>query len=555
MDALRRVALVVLISFLLVGAFFVSSRKPPEAPLDDTGTAASTPEWLRASCELPAEQITRIVRGTQQGRSPDIQYVPREPHAFGSFRVSTHSGPWDYIQRVPLVLYGPGYIRAQGDLTLEREVTLADLAPTLAELLGIDMPDAEGQALTEVLVPESERPEPPRMIVTVVWDGGGWNVLERWPDAWPNLQRLISGGTSLVDAVVGSSPSVTPAVHATMGTGAFPARHGIVDIPMRQGMRVPDSYPNKSPKFLQLPTLADLFDPRTDNRAKVGMVAERAWHLGMMGRGAFHEGGDKDIAVMSEGGEGTLVTNPEFYRLPGYVNDVPGFESDRQTVDLSDGSDDGLWMGHTIPEEHRAGAASPLWTRYQSRLLDSLWTNEGFGRDEIPDLFFTNFKEIDLVGHVYNLINAEMRSMLQHTDAVLGEMTERLDETVGRGRWVMALTADHGSGPAARSVGGWPIDEKQLQIDVALRFGMRVTELFQGQRPTGMWLRAGALEREGITVADIADYLIGYTIGDNVKEGRRLPAGYRDRANERLFSGAFPTDRIEDVSGCTERAA
>ena len=555
MDALKRIAVVIVVCAALVGAFLAFSGEDPGEPPIGGVSGVAGPAWLTATCDLPAEQLERIERGTQVGRSPDVQYVPREPHAFGSFQISTHAGPWDYLQRVPLVFYGPGYIRAQGDLDVDREVTVADLAPTLAELLGIDLPDADGQPITEVLVPESERPEPPRMVFFVVWDGGGWNVLERWPDAWPNLKRLMAEGSSVQGGFVGSSPSVTPSVHATMGTGAFPARHGIVDIPIRRGNRVPESYPNKSPKFLQLPTLADLFDPATDNRSKVGMMAERAWHLGMMGRGAFHEGGDKDIAVMSEGGEGELVTNPDFYRLPGYLRDVPGFETDRETVDLSDGKDDGMWMGHTIPTEHRAGAANPVWTRYQSRLLKSVWTNEGFGQDSVPDLFFTNFKEVDLIGHVYNMINPEMRSMLKHTDAVLGSLTQHLDRTVGRGRWVMALTADHGSGPAARSVGAWPIDEKQLQIDVALRFGVRVTELFQAQRPTGMWLRSEAMERHGITHGDIANFLIEYRMGDNQKESKELPPAYRERAGERLFAAAFPTDRMDDVSRCTEEAA
>lgn len=548
----------VLVCASLVAAFFAFAKDgqgPPRYSAEPQ-TAGSQPAWLAASCRLPADQLERIQRGTDPRRSPEIQYVPRKPHAFGSFRKSTHSGPWDYIQRVPLVFYGPGYIRSQGDVELGRESTVADLAPTLAQLLGVEMPEAQGQALTEVLVPEAERPaEPPRMILFVVWDSGGWNVLEKWPGAWPNLKRMMAAGSSVRNGYVGSSPSVTPAVHATMGTGAFPSKHGIVDIPLRNGRSVPDSYSGLSPKFLQLPTLADLFDPTTDNRAKVGLIAERGWHLGMMGHGAFQEGGDKDIAVMSEGGDGDLVTNPDYYRLPGYLNTVNGFNADRQTVDLSDGKDDGLWMGHTIPTEHRAGAASPVWTRFQLRLLKSVWTNEGFGQDLVPDLFFTNFKEIDLVGHVYNMINPEMRSMVKHTDTVLGSIEEYLDRTVGRGRWVMALTADHGSGPSSRSVGGWPIDEKKLQIDVALRFGVRVSELFQGQRPTGMWLRSETMEREGITRGAIANYLIDYRMEDNLIEGQRLPEGYRDRANERLFAGAFPTGRLDDVARCAEEAA
>lgn len=549
MDALKRVAAVVIASALLVAAVMVWSQKEQRGTPDAAATQG--PGWFSAACDLPEDQLRRVARGTFPPRSPEIQFIPREPHFFGSFEVTTHSGPWDYIQRVPLVLYGPGYIQPTGALNLDRPATVADLAPTLADLVGTPLPnDRPGRAITEALVPRGQRPGPPKVIVTIIWDAGGTNVLDFWPNAWPNLKKLMNEGASVQNVEVGSSPSVTPAIHATVGTGAFPDQHGIVDIPLRIGARVPDSYPNKSPKFLKLPTLADIYDKTTGNEAKIGTIAERAWHLGMMGRGALEEGGDKDIAVMTEGGDGDLVTNPDYYSLPGYLNDVPGLAQDREKVDLSDGRNDGLWLGHQIPADDKAGAANPLRSVYQLRQIKSLLTNEGFGQDDVTDMFFTNFKEVDLVGHVFNLINPEMRSVLKLTDEVLGGIVDYLDETVGKKQWVLALTADHGAGPDPRSIGAWPIDEKRLQIDISLNFGIRVTELFQAQRPTGMWLRPSALEDNRITPEEVSDFMMGYTIRDNAKEDRPLPQGYRGRGAEKLFAAAFPSDRLPEVLEC-----
>ncbi|MEA2451762.1 MAG: hypothetical protein QOG04_472 [Actinomycetota bacterium] len=548
MDALKRVAAVVIASALLVGAFVAYTRERPQAP---TTTGAPTTKWLAASCKLPKAQLERIDRGTMLSRSPDVQVVPKEPNYFGSFDTTTHAGPWNYIQGVPLVLYGPGYILPKGNLTLDRPATLADLAPTLADLVGTPLPDGRpGRAVTEALVPQADRPGPPKMIVLVVWDGGGSNVLAQWPNAWPNLKRLMKQGTSVQQLGIGSSPSVTPAIHATMGTGTFPNEHGIVDIPIRKGTRVPEAYPNKSPKNLEVSTLADVYDKATDNQALIGLLAERAWHLGMMGHGAFTTGGDKDIAVMSEGGEGHLVTNTDYYTLPSYLDGIPGFEADRETVDESDGKDDGLWLGHKIPTEHKAGAANPVWTRYQLRLLKAIWTNEGFGQDDITDMFFTNFKELDLIGHVFNLIHPEMRSIVKQSDEMLGAIVDYLDTHVGNDRYVIAMTADHGSGPDPYESGAWPIDEERLQIDIALKFGVRVTDLFQAQRPTGMWLNQATMEQKGITFEEIADFVMDYEIGDNWKEGKALPSQYRSRGSEKLFAAAFPTDRFGDVQAC-----
>src|SRR5918995_2942575 len=178
------------------------------------GGAAST--WMKRSCELPVRYLELIRRGDFPGRSPDIAVVHAAPNFFGSFAVTSHSGPWRYLQKVPLLFYGPGFIRSQGEISLDREVTVADLAPTLADLLDVEWPDdREGRALEEVLVPREERPGRPKMILVVVWDGGGWNVLTRWPGAWHQVRNLMKEGTSVAGTSVGSSPSVTPAIHAS----------------------------------------------------------------------------------------------------------------------------------------------------------------------------------------------------------------------------------------------------------------------------------------------------------------------------------------------------
>ncbi|MDQ3940454.1 MAG: alkaline phosphatase family protein, partial [Actinomycetota bacterium] len=374
-------------SALIAGAAIVLTRKTSTPDQPAPGESAPADRWLDASCSLPDKILERIERGTVPARSADLHMVPRFPNYFGSFKISTHSGPWDYLQRVPLVFYGPGFIEPACDVTLDRPVTVADIAPTFAELLGYPFPtDRPGRAITEIMLPAGERADPPALIVLVVWDGGGTNVIDRWPDAWPFLKTLMTNGTSIQDATVGSSPSVTPSTHATMGTGAFPDAHGIPDIPLRNGERVPDSYPDKSPKFLELETLADMFDRDNGNEPVIGMIAERGWHLGMMGHGGLLPGADRDFAVMTQGGDGELTTNPDYYRLPDYMRDVPGLAADDAAVDAADGETDGAWMGHPLPDVHRAGAANPVWTLYQVRLIRQLIDQAGFGRDEVPDM-------------------------------------------------------------------------------------------------------------------------------------------------------------------------
>src|SRR5680860_33807 len=212
-------------------------------------------DWFESSCAEDLEILRRVRAGLHRERGPEIATVPREPNYFGGFSTYTHSGPWDYVQRVPLALYGPGFIKSQGDLKLQRRVTLADVAPTLAELVGVELPgDRPGRAITEALVDENRRGRP-KVIVQLVWDGGGTNVLEQWPESWPTLGRIMAEGTSILDVEVGASPSVTPAVHATIGTGAFPRQHGIVGIRARDGDRSAGELITRSPSRTRMPPI------------------------------------------------------------------------------------------------------------------------------------------------------------------------------------------------------------------------------------------------------------------------------------------------------------
>jgi hypothetical protein len=561
----KAIALWVVATSAVVSFAWASSEEAPSpdgaAPTQSPAQIA-TPEprrvlgervpsgWRAATCSLEPELLRRTLRGYYPHRSPEVTFVPEEPHFFGDFKsATTHSGPWDYVQKIPLVLYGPGFIRTRGDVTLGREVTIADLAPTFARLLGVSFPGARpGRPLTEALIPKDQRPGRPRLIFTVVWDGGGWNTLLEWQNTWPNLRRIMDRGTSILDAVVGSNPSVTPAIHANLGTGAFPNRHGIVSIPQRHGARIEDSWSGHSPRNLMIKTLADMYDPTTNNRAKIGLLAEQDWHLGMIGHGAALRGGDRDVAVLTR--TSPFQTNPDYYRLPGYIQNVRGFRSDVRTVDKSDGNPNGKWLGHTLPKDRSTGFANPAWTLYQMRLLRTLLNREGFGRDRVPDLFYTNFKQIDEVSHAYFLQSPEMKSTIPFSDAALARIVRWLNNNVGERRWVLAMTADHGVGPKFTEVGAWAIDMQELQIDIAIHFRTRVTELFDSQRPQGFWVDRAALRRNGITRAEIANFLLDYRVRNNVADDQRIPKGYRGMMDDRLFRAAWPTGKITSMSDC-----
>ncbi len=375
------------------------------------GAGAPGPRPVRA-CDVALPVLERIYNGYVPGRSGDVLAAEQPEDAFGT----RHSTPYYYTQHIPLVLYGPGFIRS--GLRVERPVTMADVAPTLAELLHFDaFPRRDGSVLREALLPRSQRNGVPRLIFTLVWDGGGWDDLEQWPHAWPHLKHLMTRGVDSTDATDGSSPSITPSIHATLGTGAFPRHHGIADIKMRVHGRMVDAWQHGSPRYLRLETLADLWDLANGNRPLIGLEARDHWHLGMIGHGAAIPGADRDIAVLDALGRLRFTTNPRYYEMPPLRFNALGVLARAvRTVDRRDGALDGRWLGHPISGDDPKVRYTPAWSIYQTDRVIALLQRYGFGRDVMPDLFFTNYKTTDLAGHEWGMTTPEERQDLAEQD-------------------------------------------------------------------------------------------------------------------------------------------
>ncbi|MEA3278943.1 MAG: alkaline phosphatase family protein [Pseudomonadota bacterium] len=118
---------------------------------DGVATAVSSTALRTAS--LPDTALLRaILKNFHPKRSGDI-YVVFEPNVFitdfdGLTVASTHGSPWRYDTFVPVMFAGAGL----EPRTLSRPITPYDVAPTLANVLGIKPPSgAIGNPLTEVV--------------------------------------------------------------------------------------------------------------------------------------------------------------------------------------------------------------------------------------------------------------------------------------------------------------------------------------------------------------------------------------------------------------------
>jgi arylsulfatase A-like enzyme len=498
------------------------------------------PSFKAQACALPDEWLLRTQRGYYEPRSGQVSILPKYPAYMASGGGGwSHSGPWDYLQEIPLVFYAPGRIDPVGDV--DRPVTMADVAPTIMTFLNAFIRSDDGASLDEAVrfTGSMIRRGPPKLILTVVWDGGGWNALNQWPDDWPNLARMMREGVSYTNATVGSSPSVTPAVHTTLGTGVFPWTHGVTGVPVRDETgKVVDAFlKGESSRFIQVPTVAEKWDEEHDNKALVGMIGYEPWHLGMIGQGAERSTGDRDDAAWLNIETNDWITNDAHYRLPPALPETPGLQDDLDALDSQDGEKDETWLGQKILDAPDRVEETPAFITYHARAMLNTIRAEGYGSDDIPDLMFTNFKQIDRLGHYFNMASEEVHQAVVESDRQLKVLTDGLDEIVGEGDWVVIVTADHGQQPDAKAIDAYGIDPREVEADIRDEFGPIVRAVW----PTEVFLLDDAMAERGVTVEEVARFLGDYRLADNTQRVDFLIGGQGQfGARDRLFDMAIP---------------
>ncbi len=514
-----------------------ATRSDPEPVVDAMAT------------DLGADALELVRRAYHPGRSGDLQlvltpgstanYAPESVSLSRRDPRSSHALPWMYLERVPIVVYAPGIV-GRGDDT--NRVTLADLAPTAAQLMGFDgFRAADGVPLAGVPRPAT----PPNVIVTFVIDGGGWNVLTFWPDAWPELKRLMGAGLTYRDAIMGSFPAVTASAHATIGTGAFPRTHGISGHNIRDGSGVRKAYGepgNADPTDILVPTIADLWAEATNDRAWVGEIGYQVWHLGMLGRGG-RPLGELPVGVYFDEDRTSSWQphNPELYRLPKTVparsqldGYVASYASDPENeVDA-----------RFNPRGMRSLCCTPPIVRYQGDLIEQTFEAEGIGTHEATDLLYVNYKAPDYAGHTWNMTSPRTADALRAVDEQLGRLARMLEERFAPGEFAMLVCGDHGQCPTVELTGGVRVDPIQLQADVDREFGGSIFTIVTSVVPSEIYLNERAMWDTGVSRDDVAAFLRAYTYGDNLGPYVQPDAVDRGRLDERPFAAVLSTDFI-----------
>lgn len=433
--------------------------------------------WLRktAIARFDRQQLAEAL--PQYGRSIDDlkrnpAYEYKEDGNLVTLRVGriSHSTAYDYDVNIPLVFYGKWFDAGQFGQTVYQQ----HIAPTLAKILGVPAPSG-----TEVapLAVRSDIPNSPQIVVVVVIDQGGSNLLDTHRTAAPRIHALMQKSANYTHAQVGHLDAHTAVGHMAIGTGAFPAKSKVIgntffSMQRKNGkanLLKSEIYATRdeskvSPEELKSESLADVLNVVNKGRS---VVVSQSYALrsalGMAGHGSQLSAPNVAAVVRSanhvywlDAGKSRWITDARYYALPGAA------KISEPLLNFMKFYPQG-YRGYQIRDSKQAQEnwgimmATPAETQLEGELIRAVVQQEiiakGKHSDGATDLIYVSFKSADAVGHQFGYHSLEARETLAEIDNQVGRLEDFLRQHYGE-NFVLVLTADHGCAPLSEITGG-----------------------------------------------------------------------------------------------------
>lgn len=363
--------------------------------------------------------------------------------------------------------------------------------------------------------PPPPAPEKAKLAVVIYFDQMRGDYLEKWQPLFGEggFKRLQTDGAWFVDCHYPYATTTTAPGHASVLAGCGGNKHGIINnnwfdresgktiysaasrrydlIPAPTDAAKPD--PTKPPpakpeagnpdRFLG-ETLADVVK-ETNSKSKV-------FGLSLKDRSAIFPSGRRPDGAYWFAGRFLTSTyyrdsvHPwvDAFNKSGradsyYGKDWNYFRPDLDYTKYSgrdDGSGEGKGTGQGVNFPHpMTGGKDKLGSSYYSALANSPYGNdllfefakecitaEQLGQDDVPDLLNVSFSSNDLIGHAWGPDSQEVLDVTLRSDALMADFLTFLDEKVGKGKYVVLVTADHGICPIPEGAAAQGKDAKRV---------------------------------------------------------------------------------------------
>ncbi len=329
----------------------------------------------------------------------------------------------------------------------------------------------------------------PKLVVGIVIDQMRWDYLYRYQKRYTDggFKRLLNEGFSCENTVIPYVPSVTAIGHTCIYTGSVPSIHGIAGNNfVKNGKKVyctdddtvkPVGTTSEaglmSPRNLWVTTIGDEMKIASNGRAKVVGVAlkDRASIL--------PAGHNPDGAFWFDDKSGNFITSTYYMnQLPKWVeafNDkkLPEhylsekwntlYPKDTYTESTSDENEyeNGIKKGVkatlplNLPELYKKYGYNiirntPFGNSLTFDMAKAAIDGEQLGADDETDLLAVSCSSTDYIGHQVGTHAVETEDTYLRLDKAIADFLSYLDAKIGKGNYLVFLSADHGAMNNAR---------------------------------------------------------------------------------------------------------
>ena len=326
--------------------------------------------------------------------------------------------------------------------------------------------------------------ERPKLVVGIVVDQMRWDYLYRYQKRYTDggFKRLLGEGFSCENTMIPYVPSVTAIGHTCIYTGSVPSIHGIAGNNfVKDGKKVyctdDDSVKPvgttsvaalMSPRNLWVSTIGDEMKIASNGRAKVVGVAlkDRASIL--------PAGHNPNGAFWFDDQTGCFITSSYYMdRLPKWVEAFNGkrlpeqylsqkwntlypkntyTESTTDENEYENGIREGVkaTLPLNLPELYKKYGYgiirnTPFGNSLTLDMAKAAIDGEQLGADDETDLLAVSCSSTDYIGHQVGTHAIETEDTYLRLDKAIADFLAYLDSKVGKGNYLVFLSADHGA--------------------------------------------------------------------------------------------------------------
>lgn len=324
----------------------------------------------------------------------------------------------------------------------------------------------------------------PKLVVGIVVDQMRWDYLYRYYDRYLSnggFKRFLNQGYSCENTMIPYTPTVTACGHTTVYTGSVPSIHGIAgnawydNILKRtvyctedktvRGVGGTGSAGEMSPRNMLATTICDEMRLATNFRSKVIGIA-------IKDRGGILPAGHSaNAAYWYNGGTGDWISSTYYMdELPAWVKDFNAKKladqyykqnwntlypvntyiqssSDEKTYESKPLGSDSKGFPYNLEKfvgkNYGAISSTPYGNSFTAEMAKAAIEAEKLGADNITDFLAVSFSSPDYVGHSFGPNSIEVEDTYLRLDKDLGDLFNYLDTKVGKGQYLVFLSADH----------------------------------------------------------------------------------------------------------------